>query len=51
MNKGILFALALCCAWPLIVHAGIMFLQRGITSRDWTNIQWSEFRWPWVKDK
>lgn len=49
MNKGLPFALGLCCVWPLMVHAGILYLQRGLARRDWSNIQWSEIRWPWIK--
>lgn len=51
MNDGIPFAIGLCCIWPIIVHFGIQFITRQITHRDWSNIQWSEFRWPWSKDK
>lgn len=48
-NDGILFTLLLCCGWPLIVHAGILYFSRTISQRDWTNIRWSEIRFPWSK--
>lgn len=51
MNRGIPYAIGLCCLWPVIVHFAWVFIERGISKRDWSNIQWSEFRWPWSKDK
>jgi Sec-independent protein secretion pathway component TatC len=51
MNKGVPLLIGLCCVWPLIVHFGWVFIQRGITQRDWSNIQWSDIPWPWRKNK
>jgi len=48
-NAGIWLVLFLFCGWPLIVHAGILYFTGAIKRRDWSNIQWSEIRWPWSK--
>ena len=51
MNRGIPFAIILCCVWPLIVHFGIVYIGKVMTQRDWSNIRWSEIRFPWSKDQ
>jgi hypothetical protein len=48
-NTGIWLVLFIFCGWPLIVYAAIEYFKVTIKSRDWSNIQWSELRWPWSK--
>lgn len=51
MNSGIPFAICILCVWPLIVHAGIVYISKQASQRDWTSIRWSEIRFPWSKDQ
>lgn len=50
-NKGIPLVIGLCCIYPILFYMVVEWLRRVISNRDWSNIQWSEFRWPWSKDK
>jgi hypothetical protein len=51
MNKGIPYALFICCGWPLIVHFGIAYGLRYIATHDLKNIQWQNLKLPWSKDE
>lgn len=51
IQKGTWLTFGLCCVWPLVVHAGLLYITRVAKSRDWNSAQLSDIRWPWSKDE
>jgi hypothetical protein len=43
-NNGILYALFLCCGWPLIVLVIYNYATRNLSA-----IRWDLIRWPWSR--
>jgi hypothetical protein len=49
-TRGILFALFICCGWPLAVHFGLLYGIRYIANIDWQNLRWQDLK-IWSKDE
>ena len=49
MNRGIIYAVGLCCIWPVVFYFGVNYLLSFINRHDLNNIQWNDIRWPWSK--
>lgn len=50
-NDGLLFALGICCIWPIIVHLFLTYGLKYLRTHDLKNIQWHHLSDMWSKDE